>query len=82
MSKLLILDLRPVNVETFLEELNPKLAESILGGNISAKILSIHDGVNRVENTHEGANSVNFRDNTISSIDNSDQVYIWTRGYW
>lgn len=81
MAKLLILDLHSENVDTFLEELKPEQTQTVLGGYITANILTIHDGVNRVENTVEGSNSYNFRDNSFYSIDNSDQVYIWA-GVW
>jgi hypothetical protein len=75
MARILIFDLHFSDVETFLHDLAPTPARTILGGFPYARILSIHDGINRKESQFFGIGS--NHDNNYSSVDNSDQVYIW-----
>ncbi|NDJ25377.1 hypothetical protein GS682_27805 [Nostoc sp. B(2019)] len=74
MAKISVFDFNLSNVEKFLHELAPAQAETVLGGSFDARILTIHDGINRVENQIFGLNS-EF-DNDYSSADNTDQVFI------
>ncbi|WP_193198722.1 hypothetical protein [Nostoc sp. MG11] len=80
MAKILVFDFHFSDVEIFLHELAPAQAETVLGGYFSAKIMTIHDGINRVETQTFGSYSTH--DNNYNSIDNSDQVYIWAYPYW
>ncbi|MEA5507880.1 hypothetical protein VB735_33290 [Halotia wernerae UHCC 0503] len=82
MTTIVVSDLHPIDVRTYLYELNPAQVETICGGNIfqsSAgylQILVIHDGVNNVENTVEGASGYVVRDNKFYTIDYSRTTYI------
>ncbi|NDJ24390.1 hypothetical protein GS682_22645 [Nostoc sp. B(2019)] len=81
MDKIVIFDFHISHADTFLYDLTPAQAETVLGGvsaagypYTAAYILSIHDGINRVQDNTYGVGS-SYR-NKYSSIDNSDQVFI------
>ncbi|MBW4686450.1 MAG: hypothetical protein KME40_15435 [Komarekiella atlantica HA4396-MV6] len=75
MAKILISDFHFSELETFLNDLAPAQVKTVSGGYPYARILSIHDGINRTEYQIFGIGS--DHDNNYSSTDNSDQVYIW-----
>ncbi|MBW4686449.1 MAG: hypothetical protein KME40_15430 [Komarekiella atlantica HA4396-MV6] len=80
MAKILISDFNSGATKTFLHDLALAQVETILGGYLYAEIMTIHDGINRVEKQTFGSYSTH--DNNYKSIDNSDQVYIWAYPYW
>ncbi|MBH8551144.1 hypothetical protein I8751_01820 [Nostocaceae cyanobacterium CENA357] len=75
MARILICDFHFSDVETFLHDLAPAPAKSVLGGFPYARVLSIHDGINRKETQFFGIGS--NHDNNYNSVDNSDKVSIW-----
>jgi hypothetical protein len=79
MAKILICDFHSSELKTFMYDLAPAPAEIVLGGYLYAEIMTIHDGINRVESQIFGAYSTH--DNNYNSVDNSDQVYIWAYPY-
>ncbi|MBW4686451.1 MAG: hypothetical protein KME40_15440 [Komarekiella atlantica HA4396-MV6] len=74
MAKILVFDFKFSDAETFLHNLAPAQTDNVLGGFPYARILTIHDGINRTESQLFG--SFSNHDNNYDSIDNSDQVYI------
>jgi hypothetical protein len=80
MAKIVISDLHLADVETFIHNLTPAQKESLLGGHTSIYITNISDEVkinSSGDNTIEGANSYNFRDNKVNTIDYSRSNYNW-----
>lgn len=82
MDKLVISDLHPTDVETFLHYLDPAEVKTVLGGfswdgDTRARILTIHGDVNSESTTYEGPGS--YHDNKINTIDYSRSTYIWHR---
>ncbi|WP_193198720.1 hypothetical protein [Nostoc sp. MG11] len=75
MTNISVFDFNLSNVETFLHDLAPAQSKTVLGGSFDARVLTIHDGINRVEDQIFGFNSEH--DNNYSSVDNSDKVSIW-----
>ncbi|QSJ15150.1 hypothetical protein JYQ62_25290 [Nostoc sp. UHCC 0702] len=77
MSKIVIYDLRPIDIETFLDELTPAQTETVLGGgspyiyinNITDSVSINSSGDNTVEAA--GINSVSYHDNKINTTDYS-----------
>ncbi|MBD6619473.1 hypothetical protein FNW02_27515 [Komarekiella sp. 'clone 1'] len=85
MAKIVIFDFHLSDAGTFLHDLASAEAETLSGGASAtgspytfARILTIHDGINRVETNYSAGGSIN--DNNYNSTDNSDQVYIWAYG--
>ncbi|MBD2385187.1 hypothetical protein [Cylindrospermum sp. FACHB-282] len=84
MNKLVISDLHPTDVETFLSDLDPAQMKTLLGGFLSdqyrnARILTIHGDINSKSTTYEGAG--NSHDNKIHTVDYSRSTYIWYRSW-
>jgi len=93
-AKIVISNFHLIDVGTFLDDLTPRQAETVSGGVSAvgslgdasavgspytfARILTIHDGINRVETNYNAGGGTN--DNNYYSVDNSDQVYIWSYG--
>ncbi len=75
MAKILICDFHLNELETFLHNLATHQAKAVLGGFPYARILTIHDGINRKEFEFHGIGATH--DNTYNSVDNSDKVFIW-----
>ncbi|MTJ11214.1 hypothetical protein FJR11_01095 [Anabaena sp. UHCC 0187] len=80
MERIVIYDLYPTHTETFIDDLEPKELNIILGGifwrnnpnwglNPNILINTVYDGINTVSTTYEGGN--NFRDNKINTVDYS-----------
>ncbi|MBD6619475.1 hypothetical protein FNW02_27525 [Komarekiella sp. 'clone 1'] len=85
MAKIVIFDFHLSDIGTFIHELASAEAETLSGGAsvtgspyTVARILTIHDGINRVETNYTAGGGIH--DNNYNSIDNSDQVYIWAYG--
>lgn len=84
MDKLVISDLHPTDVDSFLYDLYPAKAKTILGGLLSdqypnARILTIHGDTNSRATTYEGAG--NYHDNKINTVDYSRSTYVWYRSW-
>ncbi len=75
MARILIKDFHFSDVETFMYDLAPAQVKTLFGGFPYARVLSIHDGINRKEFEYHGVGS--SHDNNFNSIDNSDKVSIW-----
>ncbi len=75
MARILICDFHFSDVETFVHDLAPALAKTVLGGFPYARVLSIHDGINRKEFEFHGVGAKH--DNHYNSVNNSDKVFIW-----
>lgn len=77
MTKILTSNLHPTDVGVFLHDLTPIQASIIRGGSNSISVTNISDGVNNTENTYEGSDSFNYRDNKIHTVDYSRSNYNW-----
>jgi hypothetical protein len=80
-DKIVVFDFHFSHTDTFLYDLTPAQVDTVLGGvdasdypYNAAYILSIHDGINRVQFNTYGVGS-SYR-NKYSSVNNSDQVFI------
>ncbi|QSJ15149.1 hypothetical protein JYQ62_25285 [Nostoc sp. UHCC 0702] len=77
MAKIVIYDLHPTDVGSFLDALTPVQMEAVIGG-YTISVININGGVNNTENTYyEGSNWYNFKDNKIYTIDYSRSNYNW-----
>jgi hypothetical protein len=78
MVKIVLRDLHPTDVGTFLYNLNSEEMQNVLGG-ISINSITNNTGTVLMNttgsNTNEGDNSFNFRDNKIYTIDYSRSIY-------
>ncbi|QKQ75013.1 hypothetical protein FBB35_18260 [Nostoc sp. TCL240-02] len=81
MAKIVIFNLCLDDVETFCNPLYLVQLDTIFGGvnNVYIKNFSdsVNIGVSGSSTTNEGANSYNFRDNKIYTIDYSRSNYNW-----
>ncbi|RCJ30952.1 hypothetical protein A6770_20740 [Nostoc minutum NIES-26] len=84
MSKIIICELHPSDVKTFLQELTPAQAETVCGGgspyiyitNMTDEVTINGSGYNGGDNTVEaGTNSVSYHDNKINTTDYSRSNY-------
>jgi hypothetical protein len=65
------------NVGLFFHNLSPHQSEAVSGGYTYFSVMNLTDGINSVENTYRGANSFNFHDNKIYTVDYSRSNYNW-----
>ncbi|MTJ51285.1 hypothetical protein FJR38_00575 [Anabaena sp. UHCC 0253] len=86
MEKIVIYDLYPIEIKTFINDLETLELETVLGGSfwgvspnggLSSNVLitTVFDGVNRFDNRRNGGGS--FFDNKINTVDYSRTVNAW-----
>ncbi|MFN6570914.1 hypothetical protein [Dendronalium sp. ChiSLP03b] len=80
MSKIIIIsDLHPPEVETFIHDVTPAQAETIIGGySPYIYITNITDTVNinsQGDTTIEGTDSISYRENKVNTVDFSRSNY-------
>lgn len=77
MAKIVIYDLHPTDVGSFIHALTPLQMETVIGG-YTISVININGGVNNTENTYYiGSHWYNFKDNKIYTIDYSRSNYNW-----
>jgi hypothetical protein len=79
MAKILIYKLHPDDVRTFVHVATPAQLETILGGFGYPCITNVTDNlkINSFgDNTIEGSNSYNYRDNKVNTVDYSRSNYV------
>jgi hypothetical protein len=78
MANIIFHDLHSVHLEKFVHDLDSEQTINLLGGNYIGWIANNADTllINTVgNNTYEGANSYNFRDNKIETVDYARSNY-------
>lgn len=86
MGKIVITDLYPTQLETFIDDVKTLELGILLGGGFwggypnlglspNVFITTIYDGINTISTTYEGAG--NFHDNKFNTIDSGRTVNAW-----
>ncbi len=86
MERIVIYDLYPTGLETFIKDLETSELSIILGGNFwggfpnlglnpNILISTVYDGINTISTTYEGAGNVH--DNKVNTVDYSRTTNAW-----